>query len=190
MSLYCEDFPLCRHFGSRPFRFGHDFVACEANEFVRSVFVLCLPSCVCCSSFSSAFSSFVPCVLTVAWSRWIRSQLRLQTWFPVAHHWCYLTWTVPTKLRPTASRALLQPNKRSGAVMDAEDAPAAAVCSPTECDLGASSLNDGMDVENTLAAVFENCSKRRKEDEFTKELMKGAAPKAVQNGYAVASIPA
>ena len=28
-----------------------------------------LPLCVCCGPFPSAFSSFVPCVLTVAWSR-------------------------------------------------------------------------------------------------------------------------
>ena len=60
--------------------------------------------------------------------------------------------------------------------MDAEDVPAAAVCTPTVCDLGASSLNDGMDLEETQAAVVE---KRRKKDYVNRELMEGAANKAV-----------
>ena len=73
--------------------------------------------------------------------------------------------------------------------MDAEDAPAATVCSPTECDLGASSVNDGMDLKETQAAVVENFSTRRKEDDFTKESREGTTQKAVEC-YAVASIPA
>ena len=77
--------------------------------------------------------------------------------------------------------ALLQPNKRHGAEMDAAGAPATAVFTPTVCDLGASSLDDGMDLEETQAAVVDNCSKRMKEDDITRELMEAAANKAVEN---------
>ena len=48
-------------------------------------------------------------------------------------------------------------------------------------DLGASSLNEGIHLEETQAAVVEKCSKRRKEGEFTKELVEGEAQKAVEN---------
>ena len=36
-----------------------------------------------------------------------------------------------------------------------------------------------MDVEETQTAVVENCSQRREEDDFTKELMEGAAQAAL-----------
>ena len=47
-------------------------------------------------------------------------------------------------------------------------------------DLGASSLHEEMDLEETQAAVVENSGKRRKEDDVTKELMKGVSKKAAR----------
>ena len=73
--------------------------------------------------------------------------------------------------------------------MEAASSTAAAVDTMALGDLGASPLNDGMDIEERQAEVVENCSKRRKEDDFTKELMEGAGQKAVGN-YAVTPSPA
>ena len=77
--------------------------------------------------------------------------------------------------------ALLQPKKRHGTEMDVTGVPAAAICAPTVSDPEACSLIEVMEFEETQAAVLENSSKRRKENDVTRELMEGAAQKAVGN---------
>ena len=110
-------------------------------------------------------SLFVLCVLTLAWSREIWKQLRCQTLFPVAPASELPDVDSACKVATDSIAALLQPSRRSDAEMDAEDAPTAAVRTPAVCDLGVSSKT----------AVVEICSKRRKVDDVTTELMEGAA---------------
>ena len=63
----------------------------------------------------------------------------------------------------------------------------------TKCSDGGSQFTHStslMDLEETQTAVVENCSQRRKESDFTKELMEGAAQAAVGRCYAVTSYSA
>ena len=72
--------------------------------------------------------------------------------------------------------ALLQPDERHGAEMDAAGAPRrCSVLADGGVTLAPARSTRGW----TSRAVVENSSKRKKEDDATRELMEGAAKKAV-----------
>ena len=90
--------------------------------------------------------------------------------------------TVLDSAHEEASRsiaAVLQPRKRDGTEMAEAGATGVAACNPTPSDQGAHLLNEEMDLDETQAAALDRSCKRRKEDDVTREMIEGAAPKAV-----------
>ena len=80
----------------------------------------------------------------------------------IQHHTCGPDTDNAYKVATKSIVALLQPKKRHGTEMDVTGAQAAAVCTPTVSDPGASPPNGRRDPEERQAAVLENSSKRRK----------------------------
>ena len=84
-----------------------------------------------------------------------------------------------SKKRLEVSLRCYPPRKRDGTEMAVAGGTGVAACTPTMSDPGAKLLNGEMDLDETQAAALEHTCKKRKEDDVTREMMQGAAQKAV-----------